>query len=187
MLLGRRDSRVSVAADAREQLPSAEDSMEVLSKRFAAKGFSQSELVTLSGAHTIGFVHCDQFLHRIYPTHPDLDPKLAAFLRESCPPKTLDPTVVVSFDVETPRTFDNVYYKNLVKGRGVISSDQRLFTDPSTREQVVRYAKSSASFVKDFVLVMQKLGSLGVLTGSDGEIREDCAFVNSEFSSSSKQ
>jgi len=158
--------------------------VERLTEIFVAKGFSQAELVTLSGAHTIGFVHCAQFLHRIYPQpDPTLDPEFAASLQDSCPKKNLDPTVVVSFDDETPRTFDNVYYKNLARCRGIINSDQELFTHPNTRAQVRRYARSSSRFVEDFGAAMQKLAGLGVLTGNEGEIRDDCSIVNPKFSS----
>lgn len=188
VMQGRRDSRVSSAIDATQQLPNAEDSVERLTAMFVAKGLSQQDLVTLSGGHTIGFVHCAQFLKRIYGFHPDvqtdptLDPAFAAHLRDACPRRHLDPRVVVNFDDETPNTFDNAYYKNLMQGRGVISSDQRLFTHPLTSAQVTTYAHSSSRFTHDFVAAIQKLGSLGVLTGSEGEIRKDCSLVNSDSS-----
>lgn len=179
---------MSRALDATQQLPGAEDTVERLTEMFAAKGLSQQELVTLSGGHTIGFVHCAQFLNRIYNFHPDaqtdptLDPAFAAHLRDSCPRTHLDPRVVVNFDAATPNSFDNAYYKNLMQGRGVISSDQRLFSDPHTSAQVAKYAHSSAHFAQDFVAAIEKLASLGVLTGNEGEIRQDCSLVNSDSS-----
>jgi catalase (peroxidase I) len=155
---GRRDSRESRARDAEQQLPGAEDSVERLTAMFEAKGLSQEELVTLSGGHTIGFVHCAQFLHRIYdePTDPSLNPAFAAHLRDACPRRNLDPRVVVNFDDATPSTFDNAYYKTLLCNRGVLSSDQRLSTHPHTQTLVSSYARSSSLFSRNFAAATAK-------------------------------
>jgi peroxidase len=87
--------------------------------------------------------------------------------------------VVVNFDDATPSTFDNAYYKTLLCNRGVLSSDQRLSTHPHTQTLVSSYARSSSLFSRNFAAAIQKLGTLGVLTGTEGEIRQDCSLVNS--------
>jgi len=88
--------------------------------------------------------------------------------------------VVVFLDQTTPKIFDNTYYKNTVKGEGILTTDQELFTDLQTRPQVEQYALSNSLFVNDYISVITKMGNLGVLTGTQGEIRRalDCASVN---------
>jgi peroxidase len=151
--------------------------------------FSYGELMSNSscvGCHTIGFVHCGEFLNRIYnfsrtsQTDPTMNPGFAQQLRLSCPHVNLDPNVVVFLDQTTPKIFDNTYYKNTVKGEGILTTDQELFTDLQTRPQVEQYALSNSLFVNDYISVITKMGNLGVLTGTQGEIRRalDCASVN---------
>lgn len=151
--------------------------------------FSYGELMSNSasvGCHTIGFVHCGEFLNRIYnfsptsQTDPTMNPGFAQQLRLSCPDVNLDPNVVVFLDQTTPKIFDNTYYKNTVKGEGILTTDQELFTDLQTRPQVEQYALSNSLFVNDYISVITKMGNLGVLTGTQGEIRRalDCASVN---------
>ncbi|CAK9202064.1 unnamed protein product [Sphagnum troendelagicum] len=188
VLKGRRDSRISRAIDATEQLPTVNLTINQLNALFGSKGFSQHEMVTLSGGHTIGFVHCDQFLNRIYnfsstsQTDPTMSATFAQQLRLSCSPNVSnsDPNVVVFLDQTTSNRFDNAYYMNTVQGEGVLTTDQELFTDLRTRSQVVEYIKSNSLFVSDYVNVIIKLGSLEVLTGTQGEIRRalDCSAVN---------
>ncbi len=154
-------------------------------KKWAAK---KLDTASCAGGHTIGFVHCDQFLNRIYnfsstsQTDPTMSATFAQQLRLSCSPNVSnsDPNVVVFLDQTTSNRFDNAYYKNTVQGEGVLTTDQELFTDFRTRSQVVEYTKSNSLFVSDYVNVITKLGSLKVLTGTQGEIRRalDCSVVN---------
>ncbi len=65
MLKGRRDSRISRAIDATEQLPTVNLTINQLNALFGSKGFSQHEMVTLSGTHAnrqaveSSFLACD--------------------------------------------------------------------------------------------------------------------------------
>eukprot|EP00268_Persea_americana_P065881 TRINITY_DN8870_c0_g1_i2.p1 TRINITY_DN8870_c0_g1~~TRINITY_DN8870_c0_g1_i2.p1 ORF type:complete len:141 (-),score=20.83 TRINITY_DN8870_c0_g1_i2:293-715(-) len=140
-------------------------------------------MVALSGAHTIGFSHCNRFSNRLYsfspssPVDPTLDPSYAQQLMSSCP-RDVDPTIAINMDPNTPSRFDNVYYRNLEAGKGLFTSDQVLFTDPASKPTVANYAANPASFAAAFVEAMRKLGRAGVKTGNQGEIRRDCAAFN---------
>ncbi|KAJ7568317.1 hypothetical protein O6H91_01G081000 [Diphasiastrum complanatum] len=178
---GRRDGRISVASAVK--LPHANNSVDQLVAIFAQKGLNQTDVVTLSGAHTIGFSHCSQFSNRIFGfssnngVDPTMNPGFAKSLQLACP-QNVDPSVVVNFDVTTPTKFDNAYYKNLRAGEGVLTSDEVLFTDGRTKGLVTLYAKKSGTFSNAFVAAITKMGSIGVKVGNDGEIRQDCSKVN---------
>ena len=81
-------------------------------------------------------------------------------------------------DPSTPRTFGNVYYKNLQIGQGLFTSDQVLFTDTRSKPTVTSWANSPTAFNNAFITAMTKLGRVGVKTGTNGNIRKDCAAFN---------
>ncbi|KAK4767044.1 hypothetical protein SAY86_014795 [Trapa natans] len=100
---GRRDGRVSLAADAAKNLPGSFFNVEQLKQNFARKGLSLEEVVTLSGAHSIGDSHCSAFKKRLYsfssayPQDPSLNivtlPAGSLLTRDSynrCPVSKLD-------------------------------------------------------------------------------------------------
>ncbi|KAK9097850.1 hypothetical protein Syun_024895 [Stephania yunnanensis] len=181
--LGRLDGRISTKASVQRQLPHPEFSLDQLNSMFASHGLTQTDMIALSGAHTIGFSHCNKFSKRIYKfsktrqIDPTLDPTYATQLRQMCP-INVDPTIAINMDPTTPRTFDNVYYKNLQKGMGLFSSDQILFTDSRSKDIVNIFAANNTAFQQAFVTAITKLGRVGVKTGKQGEIRRDCTAVN---------
>ncbi|KAK9099847.1 hypothetical protein Scep_023284 [Stephania cephalantha] len=181
--LGRLDGRISTKASVQRQLPHPEFSLDQLNSMFASHGITQTDMIALSGAHTIGFSHCNRFSKRIYKfsktrqIDPTLDPTYATQLRQMCP-INVDPTIAINMDPTTPRTFDNVYYKNLQKGMGLFSSDQILFTDSRSKNIVNIFAANNTAFQQAFVTAITKLGRVGVKTGKQGEIRRDCTAVN---------
>lgn len=132
-----------------------------------------------AAAHTLGFSHCSKFSKRIYsfssrnPVDPTLNRTYAAQLQAMCP-RNVDPRIAIDMDPVTPRTFDNVYFKNLQQGLGLFSSDQVLHTDTRSRPTVNAWAQNSAAFERAFVTAMTKLGRVGVKTGSRGNIRTRC-------------
>ncbi|CAN1329799.1 Peroxidase 16 [Linum perenne] len=181
--LGRRDGRISTKASVQHKLPNANFNLDQLNTIFAARSLSQTDMIALSGAHTLGFSHCNQFSKRIYNFSPRnrVDPTLnfqyAMQLRQMCPTR-VDPRIAINMDPTTPQQFDNAYFRNLQQGKGLFSSDQVLFTDPRSRSTVNMFASSNAAFQKAFVDAMTKLGRVGVITGAMGEIRRDCSRVN---------
>nr|ADD54643.1 peroxidase [Bruguiera gymnorhiza] len=181
--LGRRDGRISTIASVQHSIPEPGFNLDQLNSLFRRHGLSQTDMIALSGAHTIGFSHCGRFSKRIYNFSPRsrIDPTLsrqyAMQLRQMCP-INVDPRIAINMDPSTPQRFDNAYYKNLQQGKGLFSSDQVLFSDRRSRATVNLFASNNAAFQNAFVAAMTKLGRVGVLTGRRGEIRRDCSRIN---------
>ncbi|KAA8522745.1 hypothetical protein F0562_009093 [Nyssa sinensis] len=181
--LGRRDGRISTIASVQHRLPHPDFSLDQLNTMFGSNGLNQTDMIALSGAHTIGFSHCGKFSKRIYnfsprnPIDPTLNVQYALQLRQSCP-VNVDPRIAINMDPTTPQTFDNSYFQNLQQGKGLFISDQALFTDTRSRTTVNQFASSNAAFNQAFVSAITKLGRVGVKTGNLGEIRRDCTAVN---------
>jgi peroxidase len=183
--LGRKDGRVSSATEAADHLPPAFGDIPLLTKIFAANGLDLKDLVVLSGAHTLGTAHCPSYAGRLYnfsgaySADPTLDSEYADRLRTRC--KSVDDTAMLSeMDPGSYKTFDTSYYRHVAKRRGLFQSDAALLTDATTREYVQRIAtgKFDDVFFKDFGDSMVKMGSVGVLTGAEGEIRKKCYIIN---------
>jgi peroxidase len=133
----------------------------------------------LAGAHTIGQARCLSFTNRLYPTQdPTLNPALASWLKTQCPATGGNPNNPVNLDFATPLTFDNQYYQNLVQFDGLLTSDEVLFTDPSTASITQIGATNSPVWQAAFVEAIIKMGNLA--NTSFGEIRLDplCQVVN---------
>ncbi|KAJ8767478.1 hypothetical protein K2173_017522 [Erythroxylum novogranatense] len=181
--LGRRDGRISTKASVQHRLPQPEFNLDQLNTMFAFHGLNQTDMVALSGAHTIGFSHCSRFSKRIYNFRsgnridPSLNLQYALQLRNMCPLK-VDPRIAINLDPTTPQRFDNAYYVNLQQGKGLLTSDQVLFSDRRSRATVNLFASNNAAFQQAFVSAITKLGRVGILTGNRGEIREDCTRIN---------
>lgn len=142
-----------------------------------------SNALHTAGAHTIGVTHCDKFVRRIYTFkqrlawNPPMNLDFLRSLRRVCP-INYSPTAFAMLDVTTPKVFDNAYFNNLRYNKGLLASDQVLFTDRRSRPTVNVFAANSTAFYEAFVAAMAKLGRIGVKTGGDGEIRRVCTAVN---------
>ncbi|CAH2040411.1 unnamed protein product, partial [Thlaspi arvense] len=172
--LGRRDGRVSIASEAFTNLPSPSFNITQLKASFASKGLSDKDLVVLSGGHTIGIAHCPAFSDRLYNfsgqggTDPTMDQNYIVALKKKCQPG--DSTTLVEMDPGSYKTFDAHYYTLVSKRRGLFQSDAALLTDSATNAYVHLQATTDESMVK--------MGQIGVLTGSSGEIRKQCSTIN---------
>ncbi|XAR55520.1 Peroxidase [Bertholletia excelsa] len=77
------------------------------------------------------------------------------------------------------RTFDAHYYTLVSKRRGLFQSDAALLTDSATKAYVhLQATTGGCTFMEDFAESMLKMGQIGVLTGSSGEIRKQCSTIN---------
>nr|DAD38411.1 TPA_asm: hypothetical protein HUJ06_009052 [Nelumbo nucifera] len=182
---GRRDGLVSIESEVITNIPSPLLNATELVGSFAAKNLTTADMVTLSGAHSVGVAHCSSFINRLYnfsdtdDIDPTLDPIYASILRSKCPSNvtSTDPTVV-SLDSLTPAVLDNMYYVGLQLNRGLLTSDQALLTETSLKDLVDLNAYYGKVWDWKFAKAMVKMGGIEVLTGSDGEIRKNCRVVN---------
>ncbi|XP_076937223.1 basic peroxidase-like [Bidens hawaiensis] len=172
--LGRRDSPnfSSTTTD----LPRANMDLTQLIDNFGRKNLSPRDMVALSGSHTIGQARCVTFRARIYNNASDIDATFASNLRSNCPADSpngngnLEP-----LDLVTPNSFDNNYYRNLRDRRGLLASDQVLFSGDSTDSIVTEYIDNPSTFDSDFAAAMVRMSEIETLTGTSGLIRTRCS------------
>ncbi|XP_073045019.1 peroxidase 31-like [Primulina eburnea] len=182
--LGRKDSLTSKSDYVEGNLPRPTMSMNQIIHIFQSRKFSIQEMVALSGAHTIGFSHCKEFSSILYnysrtmESDPSYNYNFAKLLRNACADYKKNPTLSVFNDVMTPNKFDNVYYSNLQKGLGLMSSDHALSSDPRTRGYVELYSRDQKAFFDAFVSAIQKMSVYGVKTERNGEVRRRCDAFN---------
>ncbi|KAI4301332.1 hypothetical protein L6164_034620 [Bauhinia variegata] len=184
VLTGRRDGRVSLVAEPPINLPTPGMNFTQLKQNFATKGLGVKDLTVLSGGHTIGIGHCFLFRGRLYnftgrgDQDPSLDPTYAAFLKTQCPNNNNDFNSSVEMDPRSSTNFDTHYYSNLLHKKGLFTSDAALLTNNHAKRTVKQMLKTRR-FFKAFAKSMKKMGRIGVLTGTAGEIRKQCWVVNS--------
>lgn len=130
------------------------------------------------GAHTIGVGHCVSLVQRLQ------DPRLSstvfgAQLRTTCPGSgpPFNNGTVIGNDF-TQAVFDNQYYQNLMLGRGLFTVDAELASDARTAPIVRQFAVNRGLFFQRFSSAFVKMTSVGVLSGTEGQIRSDCRAVN---------
>lgn len=199
---GRKDGRTSKASET-IKMPFPTFNISQLKLSFSQRGLSLDDLVALSGTkyiyvyllykkeiivcvciyisfsggHTLGFSHCASFQNRIHnfnATHdvdPTMHPSFAARLKSIC--STIKNAGGTSMDPSST-SFDNTYYKLVMQGKGLFSSDQALLTDQKTKNLVSKFANSKQTFYKAFVNSIIKMSSIN----GGHEIRKDCRVVN---------
>lgn len=186
---GRRDGRSSRAFDTFLNLPPPTSSVDGLTEMFAKKGLDQEDMVTLSGAHSIGVAHCSSFDYRVHNFNenqfqdPNINQLFASYLRLVCPRAgslfgTFLNGTKLQLDSFSPTTLDNMYYVGLKARKGLLGSDQVLIDDPRTSKTVEWMASNPRGWSIKFGKAMVRMGRIGVLTGTKGEIRSYCRLVN---------
>ncbi|KAK6925718.1 hem peroxidase [Dillenia turbinata] len=187
VLLGRRDGLVANQTGSNTNIPSPFDTLDTIINKFANVGLNTIDVVALSGAHTIGSARCVTFSNRLFnfstadAVDPTLDSTMAADLQSLCP-ENGDGNKTTSLDRNSIDLFDSHYFTNLVNNKGLLSSDQILFSSDealSITKAIVEKYTDSSTFFTDFVNSMINMGNINPLTGSNGEIRKNCRVVNS--------
>ncbi|XP_021670932.2 peroxidase 11 [Hevea brasiliensis] len=186
--VGRKDSKTASFELASANIPTADEGLVSIISKFLYQGLSVTDTVALSGAHTIGMARCANFRARIYgdfETTSDRGPMSETYLsnlKSICPAAGGGDNNVSAMDNITPNLFDNSYYQILLRGEGLLNSDQELYSSIlgiQTKQLVVKYAHDPISFFQQFSDSMVKLGNItNPDSFTNGEVRKNCRFVN---------
>ncbi|KAI3858343.1 hypothetical protein MKX03_024667 [Papaver bracteatum] len=186
VLMGRRDSLSASKTDANNNIPAPNSDLKTLITKFQSVGLDYTDMVALSGAHTIGQARCSSFSSSLQgrssssSDRPALDLQFLASLKQLCSnAERNNNATLTALDLATPATFDNQYFINLVSGEALLPSDQVLVAGNSpTLEIVESYVIDPRAFFEDFKQSMLRMGSLSPLTGGNGQIRRNCRVTN---------
>lgn len=108
-----------------------------------------------------------------------MDPSLRRQLIPTCPQgSTSNNLTSLDQNPESSNIFDNSFYDQILKQRGILPIDQALARDSNTRGFVQQFATNGALFNSKLVDAMIKLQALDVLTGDQGQIRKVCSKFN---------
>ncbi|GJN31849.1 hypothetical protein PR202_gb20300 [Eleusine coracana subsp. coracana] len=187
---GRRDGTISSDQEALSNIPAPSSTFDILLINFSNKGLGLQDLVVLSGGHTIGIGHCNLFSSRIFnftgknnpsDVDPSINPPYAKFLQGQCSRNLQDPndnTTVVPMDPGSSLSFDNHYFVSLKAHQGMFTSDATLLTN-GRAANIVDKLQDPGVFFHSFKNSIKRMGQIGVLTGTNGQIRKKCNAVNS--------
>ncbi|KAK1387469.1 Peroxidase [Heracleum sosnowskyi] len=181
---GRMDSLTASKTAANNDIPGPNSDVQTLVSKFQAAGLELNDMVTLSGAHTMGKARCTTFISRLNGTTdssgangPDVNLDFISSLQQLCLASDAN-AALAQLDLVTPSTFDNQYYVNLISGEGLLTSDQVLVTGDEQTDELVRlYADDQDIFFEEFRRSMIRMGRLQA-AGNIGEIRKNCRAVN---------
>uniref|UniRef100_A0A2P2IXZ1 Peroxidase n=1 Tax=Rhizophora mucronata TaxID=61149 RepID=A0A2P2IXZ1_RHIMU len=185
-LLGRNDSTTANRTLANTNIPGPFDTLDQLKSKFSAVGLNNdTDLVALSGAHTFGRAQCRTFSSRLYnfnntnTSDPTLNSTYLQTLQQLCP-QGGNGSVLANLDPTTSDTFDNNYFSNLLENRGLLRSDQELFSTSGadTASIVSNFSSNQTAFFERFVVSMIRMGNISPPTGAVGEVRLNCSRVN---------
>ncbi|CAM0906977.1 unnamed protein product [Alopecurus aequalis] len=173
MPAGRYDGLVSLASETVPNLPAPFYGLQQLNDSFAAKGLSLEDMVTLSGAHSVGRSSCSSFSERLSSNTSDMDPGYARYLRKQCGGGGM-----VAQDYRTPDDLDREYYRDVISHDVLFGSDAVLMASNDTARMVMDNAYVRGLWESKFVAAMVKMGGVEVKTSADGEIRKKCWIIN---------
>ncbi|KAA3487891.1 peroxidase 3-like [Gossypium australe] len=168
---GRRDGMISNITEENTNIPSPFHNF--------------TTLLTLFSGHTIGISLCPAVSRRLYNStgpggiDPPMDSKYAENLKANKCKIVSDSTTILEMDPGGRKTFDFSYYSLLLKRRGLFQSDAALTTDLTSLAFINQLLTSPPQFFfNEFSKAMEKMGRVNVKTGSEGQIRKQCALVN---------
>ncbi|BBN11664.1 peroxidase [Marchantia polymorpha subsp. ruderalis] len=181
--LGRRDGSTSRERNAVINLPRHNMTYTQLWDNFRKYGFSEAEMIALSGAHTIGVTPCSGVTPRIYNypgsasgADPYLNSSYVWERRWMCPNSLSTAKNLVALDVSRGgQTFDTNYYANVLQHKAVFKADDALISTWNGRNKVLDLSKSQSKFFSEFALAMEKLGRLKVTFAPYGQVRKFCS------------
>ncbi|KAM0845572.1 hypothetical protein ACQ4PT_056283 [Festuca glaucescens] len=167
----------------RRGMPHGIFGLDQLNTFFSDLGLSQTDMIALSGAHTIGAAACGFFEYRVgNETSGDdaagMDARFAARLRARCLQRQRKPRrrvgVPLFLDGATPLLFDNATTVTCAAGgASILGSDQALYDDPRSRGGRGRLLRGLRRGDDE-----ARQGRIGVRMAGNGEVRRDCRLPN---------
>ncbi|KAH9839601.1 putative heme-binding peroxidase [Teratosphaeria destructans] len=160
---GRTDYVDDSKLPPRGRLPDGAQGADHIRFIFGRMGFSDQEIVALSGAHNLGRCHADRSgFHGAWVNNPTRfsNTYFRLMLSRSWKEKTLDNGV---------RQFVH-YDEDAEEELMMLPTDLALVSDPSFRPWVELYAKDKDRFFEDFSQVFAKLIELGIERDAEGKI-----------------
>ncbi|KAI3777461.1 hypothetical protein L1987_47261 [Smallanthus sonchifolius] len=130
-------------------------------------------------------IACTTFKQRLYNqdgnNQPDSTLEVTYYndLKTVCP-KAGGDNNISPLDFESPARFDNTYFKLIMWGKGLLTSEQVLLTGnvEETMFLVKAFAEDDALFFDQFARSMVKMGNINPLIGYDGEVRKNCRMTD---------
>ncbi|KAI7747961.1 hypothetical protein M8C21_027885, partial [Ambrosia artemisiifolia] len=182
--VGRKDSKTASYSQVESNFPRPNDGLLSIISKFMYQSLSVTDMVALSGAHTIGMARCTNYRARIYGDYQTTatmsniaEPNLKA-LKSTCPAAGGGDNNEAPMDYVSPKLFDNTYYHILLRGEGLLNSDQELYSSVlgvQTSKLVRKYAEDQIAFFEQFSESMVKMGNItNPETYVDGEVRKNC-------------
>ena len=102
-----------------------------------------------------------------------MSPSLASTLRTLCGSNQNNPSTFL--DQNTSFVFDNEFYNQIRKNRGILQIDQELAVDSLSSSTVANLAANNNLFRQSFANAMIKMGNI---QATSGEIRINCRRKN---------
>lgn len=127
---------------------------------------------------------CVNFRDRIYgdfaaTSYTDLGALAYLGKLQSVCPESGHDSKISPMDYISPNVFDNVFFQSLLKGEGLLNSDQEMYSSLigfETADLVKTYAMDPLAFFNHFSDAMVKMGNITNPEG--GEVRNNCRYVN---------
>lgn len=117
-------------------------------------------------------------LHRKRRARPFPEPNIRCFLKKPKCKILNEATTTVEIDPGSSQNFDTAYFAILKQRKGLFQSDAALLTN-RTPNKIVGELLNSNVFFREFAQPMKRMGAIGVLPGTSGEIRKKCSVINS--------
>ncbi|KAK4423866.1 Peroxidase 39 [Sesamum alatum] len=175
---GRRDGLASLARNVEHNVPLPGDSAQEIIQLFEKKGLSIEEMVVLSGAHSIGTAHCTIIADRFHDPEKAKEIDRGYLITMQTLTWCVNNTQTIAFDPYSHHKMDSRFYKELLKKRALIESDNNLAKEPHAQEYMRKFAVDQQGWIEKFTTAIIKMGEIEVLTGNQGEIRKQCRGVN---------
>lgn len=138
----------------------------------------------------MGRTHCNYIVDRLYNFNgtgkpdPSMATSFLTDMRRLCPQSLgkgqTNPMVFLNPESGSGYKFTNSYYSRLLSHKAVLGVDQQLLFGNDTAQITEEFDEGFEDFRKSFALSISRMGNIKVLTGSQGEIRQNCRFTNKD-------